>query len=108
MFRYVALLTILALTACEKDVSITGSYVYGQTQCADKWPYGATTAETINNLKLYLAGKGIEVADARLTDAPADRFYCMACSCPTGRTYIIKVNKGTKAQLEAEGFTLVD
>ncbi len=108
MFRYVALLTILALAACEKDVSITGSYVYGQTQCADKWPSGSTTGETLNNLKQYLAGKGIEVADARLTDAPADRFYGMACNCPTGRAYIIKVTKGTKAQLEAEGFTLVD
>ena len=108
MFRYVVLLTMLALTACEKDISITGSYVYEQTQCADRWPSGATTAETINNLKLYLADKGIEVADARLTDAPADRVYCMACICPTGRTYIIKITKGTKAQLEAEGFTLAD
>jgi hypothetical protein len=108
MFRIVVLTILIALSACEKDMSITGSYVYGQTQCADKWQSGATTAETLTNLKYYLAGKGIEVADARLTDAPADRFYCMACSCPTGRVYIIKVNKGTKAQLEAEGFTLVD
>ncbi len=108
MFRYVVLLTMIALTACEKDVSITGSYVYGQTQCADKWQSGATTAETLTNLKSYLAGKGIEVSDARLTDAPTDRFFCLACTCPTGRAYIIKVTKGTKTQLEAEGFTLVD
>ena len=105
MFQFFVLLMLVVLSACEKDNVAAGTYVYGQTQCADKWPSGSTTTETVNNLKHYLAGKGIEVAEATLTNPPNDRFYCLACTCPTGRSFIVTVSRGTKAQLEAEGFS---
>ena len=105
MILYFILTFFILATACEKKVDLADSYAYAQTQCADKWASGSTTTETVHNLKQYLAGKGIEVAEATLTNPPTDRFYCLACTCPTGRSFIIKVSKGTKEQLAAEGFS---
>jgi hypothetical protein len=98
------LLLLLTIISCKKEDKLNGVVFYkGQTQCADKWMNG-TDAETIQNMTNYLLSKGIEVSNARLTDAPIDRVFCAACSCPTGRSYIITVIKGSEEDLRAEGF----
>lgn len=102
------ILLLTLLLSCKKESANGDVYVYSQTQCSDKWANGDTDAKTIANMLSYLSSKGIVVANAVLTDGPVDRFYCMACTCPTGRSFLITVSKATVADLEKEGFYKAD
>ena len=94
--------------SCEKEANISGKYSYSQTQCADKWAHGNSEKETIANMIAYLALKEIQVAGAVLTDPPEGSGYCLACTCATGRTFIIDVIIGSEEILEKEGFTRIN
>ena len=99
---------MMLLLGCKKESAKGDVYVYSQTQCSDKWPNGENDAATIANMRSYLSSKGIVVSNGELTEAPVDRFFCMACGCPTGRSFLITVLKATVADLEREGFYKVD
>lgn len=104
MKYFIFLLVLVAMSACKKENDLDGVVFYkGQTQCADKWMNG-TDDETIQNMTNYLLSKGIEISRAKLTEPLVDRVFCAACTCPTGRSYVITVTKGSEEELRAEGF----
>jgi hypothetical protein len=90
--------------SCEKNIHVSGKYGYSQSQCADKWAHGNTEEDTIKNMIEYLSTKGIRVSSAILTKPPQDIAYCMACTCATGRAFIIDVAIGSEETLTKEGF----
>lgn len=104
--KFFMLLFAVVFISCEKETLLPGTAYYkSQLQCnGDQWQRGSTDDETLQNLIDYFATKGIKVKEAELTSAPADRVFCTACNCPTGRTYIIRVIEGSEKDLNKEGF----
>lgn len=91
-------------SSCSKEEEMgEGVYYKGELQCAVNWG-GGTDEETLSNMTIYLKEKGITISKAELTKPPVDRAFCAACGCPTGRTYIITVEKGSEKVLNEEGF----
>jgi len=106
MSKFILLIALFVLIGCEKESEITGAVFYkGQLQCSgDNWARG-TDEETIRNMTNYLTSKGIVIEKAELTAAQTDRVFCAACTCPTGRTYVITVSSGSEEELKKEGFS---
>ena len=105
MKKLMLLLLIAGLaSSCSKEDKMgEGVYYKGELQCAVNWRQGSDE-ETLSNMTVYLKEKGITISKAELTKPPADRFFCAACGCPTGRAYIITVEKGSEKVLNEEGF----
>jgi hypothetical protein len=59
-------------------------FSFSPTQCSEKWEFGATDAETLENIKLYLKENEIEVKEIKISQ-PDGKIYCQACTCPSGR-----------------------
>ncbi|MBI2729567.1 MAG: hypothetical protein HYX40_02235 [Sphingobacteriales bacterium] len=98
----IILLLLLFLGSCDKTPE--KAFVYGQTQCADKWGYGANDAETITKLKIYFESKQIKVLSVSLSSTLGDLVVCQACICPTGRVFKVMVEESDIEKLMAEGF----
>lgn len=97
---------LFVLIACEKENNIKNTIFYkGQLQCSgDNWARGNTDEETITNMTNYLASRGVKVEKAELTLPPPGVVYCAACTCPSGRVYVITVISGSEEILTQEGF----
>lgn len=103
MLKYIfAILITLGAVACTTEKKVT--LQYDQTWCTDKWGYGQTDEETVTKLKTYLLSKGITVGNINFTIAPQDYMACKACYCPSGRKFVITINKSDADKLKAEGF----
>ena len=59
-------------------------FSFSPTQCSEKWQFGNTDAETLENIKLYLKENDIEVKNIAISK-PDGNIYCQACTCPSGR-----------------------
>ncbi len=87
----------VVLVACEKEELVGNKLMlltYQQTQCADAWQTGSSDNQTIQNLKNYLVGAGLEgpMLDVTLLQAPdAAPVTCTGCTCPTGKQFIVSV-----------------
>ena len=95
-FALIAIAAVV-LMACEKEELVGNKLMiltYQQTQCADAWQTGASDNQTIQNLKNYLAGAGMEgpMLDINLLQLPdAPPATCTGCTCPTGKQFIVSV-----------------
>jgi hypothetical protein len=103
MKKLITAVACFLLLACDKEQT-TVVYFYGQTGCADVWGYGATDAETKEKLTTYLLNNGIKAQRVTLSQPPAGFISCLACTCPTGRTFAIVINKVDEEKLKALGF----
>ena len=112
MKQLLAALLLTVFIGCDKEnkrVSepkddLQATFYYGQTQCADKWGYSRDDENTKIMLRDYLKSKGITVVVKDLTKAPSDVAYCAACTCASGRTFVVKANAADEDKLKAEGF----
>lgn len=93
----IAAVAAVTLLACEKEELIgnkTMVFTYEQTQCADPWQTGSSEAQTIQNLKDYLAAQNLDapLLTVMLTDAPGGPpVNCTGCTCKTGKQFIVSV-----------------
>jgi hypothetical protein len=99
-------ISLFFLIACEKENEVKNTLFYkGQLQCSgDNWVRGNTDEETLKNMTNYLALKGVMVEKAELTLPPPGVVYCAACTCASGRIYVIRVISGSEEILKQEGF----
>ena len=106
MKQLFVIISLLFLIACEKENGVKNTLFYkGQLQCSgDNWARGSSDEETLKNMTSYLASKGVKVEKAELTLPPPGVVYCAACTCPSGRVYVITVISGSEEVLTQEGF----
>jgi hypothetical protein len=77
---------------------------YGQTQCSDKWGYGANDDETKTKLTQFLDSLRISYTDVKFAKTnPAA--VCLACICVTGGVFTLKTTEAYVNQLKDLGFT---
>jgi hypothetical protein len=108
-----ATLLLTLLVGCKKNNDVikynpvdseSAIYYRGQTQCSDEWGYAREDSRTKLMLQDYLKTKGITVTILDLTTAPNDLVVCAACSCPSGRVFVISAKKTDDAKLKVLGF----
>lgn len=106
MKQLFVIISLFFLIACEKENEVKSTLFYkGQLQCSgDNWVRGNTDEETLKNMTNYLASKGVKVEKAEITLPPPGTVYCAACTCPSGRVYVITVISGSEEILKQEGF----
>jgi hypothetical protein len=105
MMKYLILtiFTVALLTACTKDNNDI-TMIYGQTQCADKWGYGANDEETKARLAQFLDSVGISYSNLQFAKTnPAA--VCLACSCASGGVFTLQTTDAYVNQLTGLGFT---
>ncbi len=91
MKKILILFVCIIAVACKTDDIIEEKlsendvyFSFSPTQCAEKWQYGNTDAETLENIKLYLKENQITVKTISISK-PDGNIYCAACNCPSGR-----------------------
>lgn len=108
-----ASLLLSVLTACKKSDDKknykpiddeSAVYYRGQTQCSDEWGYSGEDALTKLMLQEYVKSKGVEIKVLDLTAPPKDVAWCAACTCSSGRVFVILGKKADDAKLKALGF----
>jgi hypothetical protein len=96
------LVTITVFIACKKDDnSIT--MTYAQTQCADKWGYGANDDQTKARLGQFLDSVRISYSDLRFAKTNPGA-VCLACICVTGGVFTLQTTETYVNQLIGLGF----
>ena len=77
---------------------------WNETQCNDPWQRSANQLETLLAMKAYLMSQNIEVYSAKLVDLQTGWAYCAACSCGTGRYFMLYIHNDDLAKAEKLGF----
>lgn len=91
MQKLLILIVYIFVISCKSD-DLVGEktsenevyFSFSPTQCSEKWEFGSTDAETLNNIKLFLKENEIEVKTITISQ-PDGKIYCAACTCPSGR-----------------------
>ncbi len=93
---------VVSFIACIKS---NGSIVmkYEQTQCADKWGYGANDNETKTRLSSFLDSAGIIYTDLKFAKVNPGA-VCLACNCVTGGLFTLETTEPFVAALTNFGF----
>jgi hypothetical protein len=97
------LITTTVFIACTKNVSNI-TMIYEQTQCADKWGYGANDDETKEKLIQFLDSLRFAYSDIRFAKINPGA-VCQACTCVTGGVFTLKTREAYVNQYIALGFT---
>ncbi|WP_210489941.1 hypothetical protein [Rufibacter aurantiacus] len=114
LFQIFALGLFLNAVACQMPSEAaeegggisTGQWlVYSELQCNNNpWGYCNNNPDVKVCVKKYVQDQGLTVLEVGMTPAPADLITCAACSCPTGRTFKVRVAEQDVAKLLAAGF----
>lgn len=92
----------LLLFSCKSDLI---TMTYEQTSCNDEWGYNHDSdSDQVNLVEEYLEDKGVKVKKISLTDDGVGQ-SCLACSCTTGRIFVVEVDSKYKDELSDLGFT---
>lgn len=100
----------ITLLSCNKMIDDSYNSInilnYSPTQCAEKWQFGSTDAETIANFDQYLKEIGIEAKSISIS-ATDGKVYCAACTCPSGRVISLKADVINSEKLVNLGFVKI-
>ncbi|WP_192822420.1 hypothetical protein [Rufibacter sp. LB8] len=109
----------LSFTACQipatpeeasegKGLSTDGQWLsYSETQCADPWGYCNKTPDKRVCVREYVENNGYTVQEISVTEPKDGYGTCLACTCPSGRVFKVKVAEQDVAKLLAVGFKKV-
>jgi hypothetical protein len=103
-------LLLLAATGCEAlSCEPEQAYVYAETQCADPWMAYVASEEYPTYeaaVEAYLdREEGIRIQSIERSPVPDTEIaFCMACTCPNGRSITVIAEPRYADELEALGF----
>ncbi|MGV3540851.1 MAG: hypothetical protein ACO1OQ_13640 [Rufibacter sp.] len=77
---------------------------YPETQCADPWGYCNKSPDKTVCVKEHLENLGVTVLEVTVKGNLGNGVVCEACSCPSGRTFKVKVYAQDVDKVLAVGF----
>lgn len=99
----------ICFSACEKDSDNNTELYWQTTKCKDPWHQESVLAESqayIDNMEIYLTGKGFIFSGIRLRDAgTADNSSCVGCGCKLAQRLSASFDNGDVDKAKAIGFT---
>ena len=83
--------------------TVTQKVKYVETSCRKSWVAQNDDKKTIANLKKILTQQGIKVQNISI-EGKAAAMVCMACSCKTGRVFVMEIPQIALEKVKILGF----
>lgn len=106
MKKYILLTLIgIAFLSCsnDDDANKDFSVLYNQTYCADPWGYAENSDALRDLINNYFKAENIEISNLKI-DSKGTPEVCNACSCLSGKRFIVKVDQQDLDSIKAHGF----